>query len=84
MQAEHISELAKVLRKTADRLEREGYGGLTGVVLVVEGVPGTFVENGPFVGTWVSMQGGKRLYEGMLTAAGDVAVLRKAKGRKVQ
>lgn len=77
-------DLSVFLRETADRLDEENHGGLTGVVLVVTGVPGVFEEDKPATGTWVSMQGGMKLYGGLLSAAADVMMLREAKGRKVQ
>lgn len=77
-------QLSSLLRSTADRLDQEDYGGLTGVVLVVEGAPGVFV-NGPIAsGTWVSMQGGEHLPEGLLDSISDVNILRRAKKGKVQ
>lgn len=79
-----IRDLARVLRETADRLEKEDYGGLTGVALVVDAAPGIFKEDKPMTAAWVSMQGGRRLYGGLWQVAMDVAALRDAKGKKVQ
>jgi hypothetical protein len=81
---EDLSKLVKALRVTADKLEREDYGGLTGVVIVLDAVPGSFEHDGPLVGAWVSMQGGKGLYKGLLEAVINVATLRKSKEGRVQ
>lgn len=80
----HTQDLAELLRSTADRLEKEDHGNLTGVAIVIEAVPGTFKDPGPMTGTWVSMQGGKDLYRGLLRVAFDISALRNAKKSKVQ
>ena len=84
MSVEDISKFIDILRATADRLEHGlSYGGLTGVVLVLDAVPGTFVQDEPLTATWVSPQGGQQLYNGLVTAIVDVAVLRDAKQKGV-
>jgi len=78
------SELIQALRDTADRLEKEDNGDLTGIALVVEAAPGVFAHGGPLTAVWVSMQGGDQLAEGIRSVARDVSLLREAKGRRVQ
>ena len=75
----HGAELVKILRDTADRLERSDHGGLRGVVVVCEGVPGLFKSAGPLTGSWVDTGCGYDLYTGLVAAALDVAALRDAK-----
>lgn len=82
--AEHLDKLIELLRKTADMLEAEDNAGLTGIVLVVEGAPGRFVEEGTLTASWVSMQGGSELYSGLLSAGADVAALREFKEGELQ
>lgn len=81
---DNLDKFIELLRETADMLEADDASGLTGVVLVAEGVPGRFKEDGPLTASWVSMQGGRGLYGGLLSAAMDVAALRKFKEGKVQ
>jgi hypothetical protein len=77
-------DLIRALRDTADRLEGEADGGLTGVALVVEGVPGVFAHDGPLTAVWVSMQGGEALVGGLRSVTQDTVLLRQAKARRVQ
>jgi hypothetical protein len=80
-----VDTLAMRLRDTADRLEAgENKGGLTGVVLVVEAVPGVFSEDLALTGAWVSMRGGEHLDDGLRSATADVEALRRAKKARVQ
>lgn len=80
---EESKKLVELLRDTADRLEREDRGNLTGVAIVIEATPGTFKKPGPMSGAWVSMKGGGELYRGLLGVAMDIATLRRAKQEKV-
>ncbi len=82
--ADDTSALVSLLRDMADKLEKEDHGSLTGVVLVVTAVPGVFAEDAPMTGVWVSMQGGRQLYGGLLSAAADVAGLRDFKKGQTQ
>lgn len=81
----HVEKLICGLRDVADRLEAgDDKGGLTGVVLVAEGVPDVFVEKGPMTAVWTSMRGGDQLVGGLRSAIENVEVLRKAKGARLQ
>lgn len=82
---DEVVALAEMFRSMADRLESgDDKGGLTGVVLVAEGAPGVFSEEGPMTGVWTSMQGGEQLLVGLRTAISDVKALRRAKRGKLQ
>lgn len=77
-------ELVELLRRTADRLEQDDYGGLTGVAVVVEAVSGIFTNPGPMTVAWVSPQGGKEMLQGLIQVNLDINALRIAKKAKVQ